>query len=41
MSEELLLFSQRALPTRLLDSGYPFKHPELAEALRAELQVRE
>jgi uncharacterized protein (TIGR01777 family) len=37
MAEELLLSSQRALPTRLLDSGYTFKRPDLAEALRAEL----
>jgi hypothetical protein len=37
MAEELLLFSQRALPTRLLDSGYTFKHPELREALGAAL----
>lgn len=34
MAEELLLFSQRALPTRLLDTGYTFKHPELDDALR-------
>jgi uncharacterized protein (TIGR01777 family) len=37
MAEELLLFSQRALPTRLLDSGYTFKHPDLADALRVAL----
>lgn len=37
MAEELLLFSQRALPTRLLDSGYTFRHPELGDALRAAL----
>jgi hypothetical protein len=37
MAEELLLFSQRALPTRLLDSGYTFKHPELDESLRTAL----
>ena len=35
MAEELLLSSQRALPTRLLDSGYTFARPDLAEALRA------
>jgi uncharacterized protein len=37
MAEELLLYSQRALPTRLLDSGYTFRHPELGDALRAAL----
>lgn len=37
MAQELLLSSQRALPTRLLDSGYVFRHPELGDALRAAL----
>ena len=37
MAEELLLVSQRALPTRLLDSGYTFAHPELAGALEVAL----
>ena len=37
MAQELLLVSQRALPTRLLDSGFTFGHPELAEALRVAL----
>ena len=37
MAEELLLVSQRALPTRLLDAGYTFRHPEFAEALKAAL----
>jgi uncharacterized protein (TIGR01777 family) len=37
MAEELLLVSQRALPTRLLDSGYTFAHPELADALKVAL----
>lgn len=37
MAEEVLLSSQRALPTRLLDSGYTFKHPELDDALRTAL----
>ena len=32
MAEELLLAGQRALPTRLLDSGYTFTHPDLADA---------
>jgi hypothetical protein len=37
MAEELLLASQRALPTRLLDSGYTFQHPDLTETLQAAL----
>jgi uncharacterized protein (TIGR01777 family) len=37
MAESLLLVSQRALPTRLLDSGFRFAHPELADALRVAL----
>jgi len=37
MAEELLLVSQRALPTRLLDSGFTFQHPELGEALEVAL----
>jgi uncharacterized protein len=37
MAEELLLVSQRALPTRLLDSGFTFKHPEIDEALKTAL----
>jgi uncharacterized protein len=37
MAEELLLVSQRALPTRLLDSGYTFRHPEFDGALRTAL----
>jgi NAD dependent epimerase/dehydratase family enzyme len=37
MAQELLLGGQRALPTRLLDSGYTFAHPELADALRTAL----
>ena len=37
MAQELLLSSQRALPTRLLDSGYTFVHPEVGDALRAVL----
>ena len=34
MGEELLLGSQRVRPTRLLESGYVFKYPELEPALR-------
>jgi len=37
MAEELLLAGQRALPTRLLDSGYTFTHPDLADALEVAL----
>jgi uncharacterized protein len=40
MAEELLLVSQRALPTRLLDSGFTFQHPELDEALSVALAER-
>lgn len=39
MAEELLLFSQRVLPTRLLDTGYTFQHPELDDALRVALST--
>jgi len=37
MAEELLLGGQRALPTRLLDSGYTFAHPDLSDALKVAL----
>ncbi|MDQ1491298.1 MAG: uncharacterized protein QOJ23_3812 [Actinomycetota bacterium] len=37
MAEEMLLGGQRVLPTRLLDSGYTFAHPELSDALRTAL----
>ena len=37
MAQELLLGGQRVLPTRLLDSGYTFAHPELADALQTAL----
>ncbi|HEY4409939.1 MAG TPA: DUF1731 domain-containing protein, partial [Acidimicrobiia bacterium] len=37
MADELLLGGQRALPTRLLDSGYTFTHPDLADALKVAL----
>ena len=37
MAKELLLGGQRALPTRLLDSGYTFVLPELPEALKVAL----
>jgi uncharacterized protein (TIGR01777 family) len=35
---QVLLGGQRALPTRLLDSGYTFAHPELDDALQAALR---
>jgi uncharacterized protein (TIGR01777 family) len=31
--EQLLLYSQRVRPTCLLDTGYRFRHPSLADAL--------
>ncbi len=34
MADELLLASARVQPTKLLASGYQFRYPELAEALR-------
>ena len=37
MGEEVLLGGQRALPTTLLGSGYPFLRPDLERALRSEL----
>ena len=33
MGEEMLLGSQRALPARLLDAGFEFRHPDLEQAL--------
>jgi len=37
MGTELLLASTRVEPRRLLDSGFRFEHPDLEEALSAEL----
>lgn len=37
MGDELLLASARAVPKRLLDSGFKFTHPEFEAALRALL----
>lgn len=34
LADELLLSSLRVLPERLCDSGYPFRFPNLAQALR-------
>lgn len=36
MGEEFLLASRRILPARLLAAGYPFRFPELGDALRHE-----
>ncbi len=38
MADELMLASLRAIPQKLLESGFTFRHPEVAEALRAVLQ---
>lgn len=38
MGEALLLQGAPAYPSRLVDSGYSFRHPVLEDALRAELQ---
>lgn len=37
MAEELLFASQRVIPQVLLDDGFVFTHPTVAEALHAEL----
>jgi uncharacterized protein (TIGR01777 family) len=37
MAEEMLLASTRALPKKLLDTGYKFRYPELEKALRHSL----
>lgn len=37
MGRQLLLFSNRAVPQKLLDAGFEFKHADLAEALAATL----
>jgi uncharacterized protein (TIGR01777 family) len=37
MGEGTLLEGQRALPSRLLDAGFEFAHPEIEDALRAAL----
>jgi NAD dependent epimerase/dehydratase family enzyme len=36
-ADELLLSSQRAVPTRLLEAGYVFKHPTIDSAFEAFL----
>lgn len=40
MATGMLLASQRVLPARLESSGYRFRHPDLAGALRAALEGR-
>jgi NAD dependent epimerase/dehydratase family enzyme len=35
MADALLLSSQRCRPSRLLEAGFTFEHPELDAALRA------
>jgi uncharacterized protein (TIGR01777 family) len=37
MGEEVLLGSQRALPARLLDTGFTFRYPDLGSALERAL----
>jgi hypothetical protein len=37
MADELLLASTRAMPARLLETGFTFRHPELPGALRHAL----
>jgi hypothetical protein len=39
MARETVLASQRALPRRLLEAGFEFRYPGLAEALRATLRA--
>lgn len=38
LGEELLLFSQRVVPAKLLESGFSFEYPELDAALAAALR---
>lgn len=38
MGREMLLFGQRAVPRGLLDAGYEFRHPTLADALSAAVR---
>ncbi len=37
LGEELLLYSQRQVPAKLLDSGFVFEHPDIETALAAAL----
>lgn len=38
MGRELLLFGQRAVPKALVDAGFTFRHPTLADALSAAVK---
>lgn len=38
MADQMFLASYNLIPTRLTQNGYAYKHPELEEALRAEVQ---
>ncbi len=38
MADEVLLASQRAIPRRLIDAGFEFRHPELKTAFEAIIQ---
>jgi uncharacterized protein len=38
MGEQTVLSSQKVIPRQLLDSGYPFDHPTLEQALTAEMK---
>jgi len=38
MAEEVLLYSQRVEPTKLISSGYPFQYSGLRKALDAVLR---
>ncbi len=40
MADEALLASERVLPQKALDAGFKFAHPDLFEALQAELEIR-
>ena len=40
MADALLMASQRAVPKKLVESGYQFQHPDLGSALAAALQGR-
>jgi uncharacterized protein len=41
MAEALILASRRIMPRKLLAAGYQFRFPELADALRHELEINE
>jgi NAD dependent epimerase/dehydratase family enzyme len=40
MADVALLAGTRAVPARLVQSGYQFRHPELEGALRGVLRLR-